>query len=177
MTRAGTRRLLLGLALLDLAVFGAWIGREEIARRMGTEVRLPVVGYDPRDLLSGHYIRFQLVAVREAEALDASAAATDDDRPHVGRRAYCLEVRAGGLAHVARRREPSDDCPLYVSGGRDKYASFDLGVDRFYVDERRRAEVAGIPASDDTYLLARVFDEGRVHPVDLVVRGKSLAGR
>lgn len=29
-------------------------------RQAGREVRLPVTGYDPRDLLSGHYIQYQI---------------------------------------------------------------------------------------------------------------------
>lgn len=169
------RRLLLGLAIADLVVFGAWIGREEVARRAGVEVRLPVEGFDPRDLLSGHYARFQLAALGEAYKVQNQEEHPPRDRPATS--SYCLEVRAGGLAHVARRRLPGDACPLWISAKPDKYARIDFGVDRFYVDERRRDEVARISAGDGTYLVARIFDGGRIHPVDLVLNGKSVRGR
>ena len=56
----GYRRLVLPLALaLPLAgLCLAWIWTEAGSRE-GTEWNVPVTGYDPRDLLRGHYVQFR----------------------------------------------------------------------------------------------------------------------
>jgi len=89
MTPTMRRRLFLAIIVLDVFFFGGWIAAEETARLRGVEVLLPVEGYDPRDLLSGHYVRFRLVAEREATAL--GTAAVD----------YCLEESDGRRSSCA----------------------------------------------------------------------------
>ncbi|MEZ0313104.1 MAG: hypothetical protein ACAI38_15115 [Myxococcota bacterium] len=44
-------------------------------------------------------------------------------------------------------------------------------MERFYIDERRADELARLNAGDDTYLVARVTTDGRIHPQHLVVDG------
>lgn len=46
--------------LLPLVVLLGWTGYLSLAMHHRTEITLPVTGYDPRDLLSGHYIRYQI---------------------------------------------------------------------------------------------------------------------
>ncbi|MBL8771951.1 MAG: GDYXXLXY domain-containing protein, partial [Phenylobacterium sp.] len=58
--RAGAPvRILAAAGVLALALVGL-VARETIAREQGTEVRLALAGYDPRSLLQGHYVRFNL---------------------------------------------------------------------------------------------------------------------
>jgi len=160
MTPTVRRRLFVAIIALDLLVFGGWIAAEETARFRGVEVLLPVEGYDPRDLLSGHYVRFRLVAEREAVALGA---ATDD---------YCLEER-DGRHHVTRRRQAPGDCALFLRTVQRSEPRF--GVERFFIDERRAHEVASVSPGPDTYLRARLGRDGRVHPIDLIVAGRPIS--
>jgi len=51
-------RIVAAAALLALALVGLVV-REGMARDSGQEVVLPITGYDPRELLTGHYVRFQ----------------------------------------------------------------------------------------------------------------------
>jgi len=160
------RRVLLALALADVVVFGGWVAREEIRRR-GSRIHLPIEGYDPRDLLSGHYVRFQLVAAREAatylEPRGASA-------PQM----FCIEPKEG-LYHVTSLRTGSaGSCSPFLRANLNEWAHWDFGVDRFYVDERLANEARWIQANPNTYLVATVDNSGAVHPVDLVINGKSL---
>lgn len=54
------RRLIDALALLlPLAGLGAVWVQTELQSREGTEWDVPVQGYDPRDILRGHYVQFQ----------------------------------------------------------------------------------------------------------------------
>jgi hypothetical protein len=160
------KRILVAMALADVAVFGSWVAREE-AHRTGEWRKLPVEGYDPRDLISGHYVRFHLIAAREAEAIAPPAAKWI---------AVCLERSADGLYHVTRFRPPGDGCSPFLAGSRDA-SRLDFGIDRFYVDERIASEVQGLRAGADTYLLATIDSTGAIHPLDLVVNGNSLGSR
>lgn len=164
MSPSARRALLLALVAADLLVFGGWIGVEQFARK-GAQLRLPVEGYDPRDLLSGHYVRFRLVAVREAEAL------LPPGGPRPAR--FCLEDR-GGLLHVSRHLGDGEDCKLVLTSTAPAASrGVDFGVDRFYVDERKAASVASVAAGPQTYVVGAIA-AGRLAIVDLVVNGRSL---
>jgi hypothetical protein len=155
---------LLVMAAADLVIFGGWIGVQEWGLRRGVEVKLPAEGYDPRDLISGHYVRFRLTAEHEAKETAPEGIA--------GTTSFCLEAR-GDRWHVRSPRLVGDSCAPFVSGTWTD-GQFKLGVERFYVDERLASQVGWIPAGSDTYLLARVDSGGGIHAVDLVVSGKSL---
>jgi uncharacterized membrane-anchored protein len=160
------KRVLLALAIVDLLFFGGWVAREESLRR-GGRIHLPIEGYDPRDLLSGHYVRFQLVAVREAETLLRPGGANVPQT-------FCIDPK-DGLYHVKRVRTGSaSSCSPFLRATLNERAQWDFGVDRFYVDERLANEARWIQANPDTYLIATVDGSGAVHPVDLVVNGKTL---
>lgn len=49
--------LILFLPLICLSV---WIGGLQIQRDNGMDVKTVITGYDPRDLLSGHYLQYQI---------------------------------------------------------------------------------------------------------------------
>lgn len=158
----GVKRVLLVMAVVDVLVFGGWIAREEIVRT-GEQVALPVHGYDPRDLLSGHYVQFRLVAGRETQALE---------RPD-GKVSVCLSRDENGMHHVSHLRAPGEAC-TFITGTSAPY-HVDFGVDRFYVDERRASEVGTVAEGPTTYLLATIDGSGTIHPVDLVVGGRSMS--
>jgi hypothetical protein len=160
------KRVLVGLALVDLVFFGGWVAREESLRR-GGHIHLPIEGYDPRDLLSGHYVRFQLVAVQEAATFLESRGANAPQ-------AFCIEAKEG-LYHIkGLRAGGASSCSPFLLATLDGAMHWDFGVDRFYVDERLANEARWIQASPDTFLVATVDESGAVHPVDLVVNGKSF---
>lgn len=55
-----SRRLISALSLaLPLLGLGAVWAQTELFSRQGTEWDVPVRGYDPRDILRGHYVQFQ----------------------------------------------------------------------------------------------------------------------
>lgn len=51
-------RIVAAAGVLTLALVGLVV-REGAARAGGQEVVLPITGYDPRELLTGHYVQFQ----------------------------------------------------------------------------------------------------------------------
>jgi uncharacterized membrane-anchored protein len=163
------KKVIAGMLVADLLVFGGWIASLQ-ASLLGDRMKLPVEGFDPRDLISGHYVRFRLTAEREASALLSA-----EERVRGERLSFCMEP-AGGRLHPVRVRKAGDACKPILTG-QASAEGVRFGPDRFYVDERRANEVAAVRAGPDTYLLGTIDDGGRVHPIDLVVDGKSLGRR
>ena len=143
-------RILAAAALLALALIGLVV-REGIARDQGREVVLPITGYDPRALLSGHYVRFQFrseyppgtrcppgaggftarprawVALRRAgDHYEASGVALSR-----GEAARLGEVVVRGDVDCLQRMEPDNT-----------WVILRLGVDRMHIDQAR-AETMG----------------------------------
>ncbi len=163
MNLLSTKRILLAMVIADVVIFGGWIAYEEIGRK-GDRIKLPVEGYDPRDLLSGHYVRFELTAAREAQALVL---------PDAKEIAVCLERSSDGLYHVSRVQSASDACKPFLIGSRGS-TGIDFGIHRFYVDERIANQVGTVQAGSDTYLIATIDSRGTAHAVDFVMNGNSL---
>jgi hypothetical protein len=46
--------------LLPIVAFIGLVGRAELLRASGPVFRVAIAGYDPRDLLQGHYLRYRL---------------------------------------------------------------------------------------------------------------------
>ena len=156
-------KLFLGIIALDVVFFGGWIARNEYKSRVGEEVLLPVRGYDPRDMLSGHFVRFRLVAEQQAAAFA--------DPSQTGRVRFCLEKDQDDRWKVTKQ----GTCKVSIAGDADR-GSVRFAVERFYVDESRANEVLSFGEAKDTYVRARVDGDGNVQLLDLVVNGKSFAG-
>ena len=52
--------LFLGMLVLPLLILASWAGWLAIQRESGREVKVVISGYDPRDLLSGHYLAYTI---------------------------------------------------------------------------------------------------------------------
>jgi uncharacterized membrane-anchored protein len=152
------------IIVLDVVFFGGWIAQNEYKARVGDEVLLPVRGYDPRDLLSGHYVRFRLVAESQASELV--------DRNRSGPMPFCIEKADDERWNVTQQ----GTCEVFIMGDVDR-GTVHFPVDRFYVDEARANEVLSFSESKDTFVRARVDADGGVRLLDLVVNGKSFSGR
>ena len=50
----------IGLVFLPVFILLMWVGTIEVQRQKGREVVVRLQGYDPRDLLSGHYISYRI---------------------------------------------------------------------------------------------------------------------
>ncbi len=83
----------LAAAVLPLLGLGALWVQSDRTYRTGTEWEVPVMGYDPRDYLRGHYVEF---------TYDWPGFDPFRDSP---REALCLQGRAPALARVTGLRE------------------------------------------------------------------------
>lgn len=115
------RRLIQALALvLPLAGLGAVWWQTELDSHRGTEWDIPVQGYDPRDLLRGHYVQFQY----DWPGPDAE--------PGRAWRTLCLEGTPPNLVRAVPQYDDFNtgppQCRYYVGGNQRGWASPDETV-------------------------------------------------
>lgn len=137
-------RILAAAAVLALGLVGLVV-REGVARANGQEVRLAITGYDPRSLLSGHYVQFQLVdtvpagrtcvfreprwyAVRREGAHHRVVAATRT-RPEADRLGDIAVRGVASCIGVAWRPGAREGIPSPAT------MSSDIGVDRIHLEQ------------------------------------------
>ncbi len=54
------KHFFLAILILPLVILAGWAGWLAIQRENGREVKVVISGYDPRDLLSGHYLAYTI---------------------------------------------------------------------------------------------------------------------
>lgn len=107
----------------------------------GVPVKFPISGYDPRDLLAGHYVTYQveygmddlchLNEHQESQALNAGSVPT------------CLCFTDISTVPPLGYSESCDNvqhCDLYLKG-ECNYHQFTAGIERFYVNELKAADI------------------------------------
>lgn len=173
------RRLaaLLALALPLVGLAGMWASTERW-HRQGTDWLVPVEGYDPRDLLRGHYVQFRY-AWPGAEAPDfaAEAAAGAADYPFGG----CLEGEAPRLDRVRRLASEAEReaCPAYLAP--DLFGMFggpDLPREgRLYVPQTAGGRLEEQLRSPERQGMIRVRlrSDGTVTPLELTFAPRPVA--
>lgn len=162
-------RKLIAAALIPIAGICALIARAELRRTAGDQYLIPIAGYDPRDLLSGHYLRFRY----DWEKLGVDK---DDDCRwnHGDTCCICLRPGPGGdLMHPQAESTScasARDCAAFVEGN----AAWEPG--RVYIPETqgdrlqnivrdRRAAVmitpqrSGVPTVNALYIDDRPWQE------------------
>lgn len=101
-------RALLHIAALALPLIGLggmWVQADRLSRQ-GTEWDVPIQGYDPRDLLQGHYVQFQY----DWPGLDGDMSGLEGGD-------LCIEGKAPAIARVVPAANGSNEaCPNFVSG-------------------------------------------------------------
>jgi hypothetical protein len=124
-----------------IAVLGAWLAQLNWRESSGTHVRLAVRGFDPRDVLAGHYLTY---TVDYGPAGDCPREGATD----VPKTCMCLSQNPTTQLHEATWAGPCDvrplECPLYLEG-ECRYERFTADIERFYFPETFRSELAIVP--------------------------------
>lgn len=148
--------LLIALALPILALMtSAYL--KSVQRDSGEQITLPIEGFDPRDLLSGHYLIYQVDYGLETDCTE-----------HDVETAVCLRPeRAMYLADAV-----PDSCKLFIRGYCDSSARFSAGIERFYIPEEY-AETLETQVRDKRGALVLSVDaQGNAAIRDLLIDGK-----
>ena len=147
------RLLLITLMIPILALLG--LTSFKIANLfMGREVELPIVGYDPRDLLSGHYLVYRV------DYGVANLCATPDEAPGF----VCLDNRTF-------TQDNPDGCSLFIKGT-CKHLRFEAGIERFYIPEEKGPMLDKMVRGKQASIIISITGAGHAQVKNLLVNGK-----
>jgi uncharacterized membrane-anchored protein len=140
------------------------LGKASIRLR-GNEIVLPVRGYDPRDLLSGHYLIYTVdYGISDICAPGPGGSGTDPSRQI--RVWLCLE----GSRYVSLT-EPKQ-CRLRLRG-RCERGFFSAGIERLYVPQEKAAKLESLIQGKSASILINVSEQGEPQVKDLLIDGVS----
>lgn len=196
-------RIMAAACLLALGLVGLVV-REGMARAQGREVWLEIAGYDPRSLLSGHYVQFQLRSEQPsgtpcppgsndfASARQWVALRRVGDR-HVPSGAAASREEAARLGDVAARGRLACDGPEAPGGDRpavvptpvppreptETVITAELGVDRAHFDQRQAEALeqilrTGAGTPPPAFAVVSVGRDGKARLKGLVIGGQRM---
>lgn len=157
-------RALLFLAALALPLIGLggmWLSADRLIRQ-GTEWDVPIRGYDPRDLLQGHYVQFQY----DWPGLEAEGGPPGAD--------LCIFGHAPQIDRVAPAANAVEaNCNLVRSSiGLDSDFRPFATSGRIYVDQHRSRQMQQqlLDPKLQGVLRFRLRPDGQIVPIDLSFR-------
>lgn len=180
MMRPALHRICLGAALLlPLAILAyAWASTYRMAQQ-GQEWLIPIEGYDPRDLLRGHFVQYRYAWPIDRPAPDRRSDAAPEFDPAYAS-ALCIE---GVAPYISRVREaalssgdadrPSTGCAIIVRatlGARREVRGLGSGI--FFASQAKAIALSRKLADPGQQGLVRVRirADGVMRPVDLEFR-------
>lgn len=146
----------LALPIVALIANALW---HEWARHQGQEVTIPITGFDPRDLLSGHFLTYQL----------QYGADNSDCRPEGTPAIMCLQPSP--QLHVNTAEKPAD-CDLYIRGQCGGLGRFSANIERFYIPEAYATVLDQKVRNNQGALVLGVDNKGNASIRDLLIEGK-----
>lgn len=153
MNRRGWLIVALVLPILALGT-SAWL--KSIQRASGVEVILPIEGFDPRDLLSGHYLTYRV---------DYGVEGCPSDN---GQASICLRPRRG----IYAEGELPADCTLFIHGQCENNL-FNAGIERFYIPEEDSTMLEEKVRQNKGEIVLSVDTDGNAAIRDLLIEGKA----
>ncbi|MBF0455121.1 MAG: GDYXXLXY domain-containing protein [Magnetococcales bacterium] len=121
----------------------------------GEEVLLPIVGFDPRDLLSGHYLTYQIEYGIQKLCTDQSS--TQKSTP-----GYIL------LNPAEFSLWPPHPGRIFIKGACEK-GRFKAGIERFYIPQEHATLLDKVVRGKQGKILLSVFFDGRAQVKNLLI--------
>ncbi len=159
-----TMLLLIALTFPILSLMGLAAYKQSKVS-FGTEVTIPIIGYDPRDLLSGHYLIYRL-------AFDQCRGDAYDKNPEF----ICVRESAEGdfFSQSVPSLQPdgSLQCDAVIRG-ECVQGRFKAGIERFYVPEEHSQALDQIIRQGKGKLVVSVDRNGKAAIKDLLINDRS----
>ena len=120
--------------VLPILVIAFWISTYVFSVRTGRVVRLQIEGFDPRDLLSGHYLRYNVQYGMDIPCQNKE------------RRTVCFTPGDDGIWTVDSNMtyDASPSCDVFLHGT-CRYSRFEAGIERYYFPEEFKRQLAVVP--------------------------------
>ena len=151
---------------LPLAGLAALWGWGDHLSRQGTDWLVPIAGYDPRDLLRGHYVQFSYDWPELSDAVEGPAELCLHGAPPRLER-ITLPAPGSQCAHLARAADADGGYPMGLRMG------------RVYIAQTRSAELTRKLTDPNLrgFVLLRQREDGTITPRELRFRPLSPAER
>lgn len=124
---------------IPLLVMFAWVIDLELTKQNSPEVRFTISGYDPRDLLSGHYLRFRINYGFDnicVEQYGENCLVIGKDAEHN----YYKGIWSGPCNNKPAQFSDNIYLKGYCSG-----SMFTANIERYYISEASSAFLQSIP--------------------------------
>jgi uncharacterized membrane-anchored protein len=154
------RKALAALAFPGLYLLG-WCLYLSATIAGGTLVQLRVEGYDPRDLLRGHYIRYRLS--------QGSASCPSSGAPTYADYCACTQPSSDTLSElywIGACSEKPSGCTIYLRGDCSS-GQFTAGIEEYFIPEEFAPVLQTIPP--DSRIVLALDHSGKAHVVSLLV--------
>lgn len=148
------KSLLIALLIPILSLFALTVYKN-ILLSVGQEIVLPISGYDPRDLLSGHYLVYRI----DYNVGAVCAARVEERKAYI-----CLEPK--GFFY-----EQPDSCKKLIRGF-CRSGRFEAGVEKFFVPDSRAQDIENMVRSKSASIVLSVTADGQAQVKDLLIDGK-----
>jgi len=160
-----TNKKILMAVLIPFLLLCLLIFRAEFHISQGKEWKFQVQGYDPRDLLRGHYLRFNL-RYNWVEGISQCENANDC--------CLCLS-EIGEIAPTVQKTScevAQNQCDGFIRG------EFERSLNRYYIPENYAAQAEQIlrdaRVGNDAFLSVSINSQGEPLITDMIIRGESL---
>ena len=140
------------IALLTLAIYKKYVFTT------GHQVILPITGYDPRDLLSGYYLIYNV-------EYDIKNICQDKEYREDKVAYICLNPRK--FSYI----KPYT-CDLFIKGACHNL-NFKAGIERYYVPKGQAKKLEALVRSNKASIVLSVTKSGDAQVKDLLINGKS----
>lgn len=148
------KRVLVAILIPILALLG-WVSSLSYHIATSKTIQVRIQGFDPRDLLSGHYINFSL-------ALDGLIPCDGSTREE---RCVCYSPSSDGVFHEAVWAGSCDakpsPCATFLRG-RCERSRFEAGVERYSIPEYLAPVLGVLPQNSSALLSLNSSGEGHV---------------
>lgn len=151
MNRTQQLALAITLPIILLAANASW---HFYKLGQGVEIRLPIQGFDPRDLLAGHYLIYQI----DYGLGDFCNSTDDTQRQH---HTICLQPQ---------QSEASASCSIPLAGF-CSHEGFKAGIERFYIPEQYASTLDKAIRGQKGEIVIMVKN-GKASVKDLLIEGK-----
>lgn len=154
--------------LLPIVVLLIYAGMKEVHLRHGFEVVFPIEGFDPRDILSGHYLTYRV----DYGIITECWSDTWGDR----------SVHPCVCVLTSERKPKTEffgDCParrsqcVAVIQGECRNSRFESDIERFYIPENKAGVLDQVVRNKKGEIVLSVSAEGKPLLKDLLIDGKS----
>ncbi len=149
------------LLFAPIVVLLGWVASLQSAVSSGTQIVMPVAGFDPRDILAGNYL-----AVRVDYGAFENECNLIKEKRWLKKDAFFCP-NAGKIV----LNKPAD-CVVFIKGY-CRYGRFEDNVSRFYIPEKlsRPLEQAVRKAENNPQLRLSVSKDGKAFPRELILDG------